>query len=99
MQVEAEAVAQIADDDDLADGPEDDTDVPLQHVVQDALGLNFAATDLPGTSTFCVASDTVTAGGDGSLRAGGDTENIWAYNDNGLPWTEGNLAQETFRIM
>jgi hypothetical protein len=26
----------------------------------------------------------------------GDVENIWAYNDNGRPWSERNLADETF---
>ncbi|KAJ7771967.1 hypothetical protein DFH07DRAFT_937697 [Mycena maculata] len=30
-----------------------------------------------------------------SLKAGGDTENIWVYNENGVLWTEGLLADET----
>ncbi|KAJ6510310.1 hypothetical protein C8R47DRAFT_1208342 [Mycena vitilis] len=84
----------IADDDDLADVLEDDSDVPLQHVIREALGLDVA--DVPGTSGFCVASAAVTAGTDGSLSAGGDAENIWAYNGNGIAWRDGNLATETF---
>jgi hypothetical protein len=36
---------------------------------------------------------TVQAGEDGALRRCGDEENIWAYNDNGVLWSEGNLAE------
>ncbi|KAJ7201951.1 hypothetical protein C8J57DRAFT_1411159 [Mycena rebaudengoi] len=74
----------------------DDTDVPLHCVIQESLQLDITPSNLPSTNKFCVASDTVAEGEDGFLSGGGDVENIWAYNDNGVPWSEGNLAIETF---
>ncbi|KAJ7262837.1 hypothetical protein C8J57DRAFT_1231450 [Mycena rebaudengoi] len=78
------AAADEEDDDDEPFG--DHTDVSLQQIVKESLGLDVAIVDLPGAK-FCVAADSVTSGDDGNLRGDrGDAENIWAYNDNGLPW-------------
>jgi hypothetical protein len=91
--IEAQSVADMGDEDNVLNEEDDDTDVPLQCVVQDALQLNIAPADLPTTTgAFCVPSETVVSGENGGLRGGGDIENIWVYNDNGVPWTEGNLA-------
>ncbi|KAJ7084665.1 hypothetical protein C8R44DRAFT_894110 [Mycena epipterygia] len=65
IQAEAEAIALLPDDHDLVAGPEDDTEVPLQHIIKDAVDLDIVAADLPATSSFCVSSSTVTAGIDG----------------------------------
>ncbi|KAJ7455838.1 hypothetical protein FB451DRAFT_1184129 [Mycena latifolia] len=64
--------------------PADDTDVPLERVVKDSLGLDIPHSVLPGTEAFCVAADTVVEGNEGMLHSGGDPENIWAYSDNVL---------------
>jgi hypothetical protein len=58
--------------------------------------LDIPQTDLPSANTYCVASATVVANDNGMLRGAGDIENLWAYNDNGVPWSEGNLAEEDF---
>ncbi|KAJ7865766.1 hypothetical protein B0H14DRAFT_2573752 [Mycena olivaceomarginata] len=66
---------------------------PLAHVVKDALGLVIADKDLPASGDFCVSPSTVQAGEDGALRGCGDEENIWAYNNNRVLWSAGNLAE------
>jgi hypothetical protein len=74
----------------------DPTDIPLHSVVQAALQLEILAAQLPAAGNFCISSETVRAGDNGILAGSGDVENIWAYNDNGRPRSEGNLADETF---
>ncbi|KAJ6543652.1 hypothetical protein B0H10DRAFT_1940751 [Mycena sp. CBHHK59/15] len=95
MQIEAEAVAAIDPKDDLLVGPADDTDVPLQCIIKDSLGLDLPRAVLPRTETFCVLADAVVEGNGGMLQGGGDAENIWAYSDNGTPWRTGNFVQQT----
>ncbi|KAJ6563053.1 hypothetical protein DFH09DRAFT_1082545 [Mycena vulgaris] len=98
-EIEARNVAAMGDNDDVFTGETDDTDVPLRRVVQDSLQLDIAPENLLRSDMFCVQSDTVVAGDNGLLRGAGDTENIWAYNDNGVKWRAGNLADETFSAM
>jgi hypothetical protein len=93
--IEAQAVATM-DDDDVFTADADDTDVPLDRVIQESLQLTISQADLPSTNDFCVQSDAVVTGENGTLRGAGDIENIWAYNDNGVPWSEGNLADLNF---
>ncbi|KAJ7220963.1 hypothetical protein C8J57DRAFT_1254160 [Mycena rebaudengoi] len=63
-------------------------------VVKESLQTEIADPDLPSGSQFCVAASTVCVGDNGMLT--GDGDDIWAYNDDGVAWTEGNLAAETF---
>jgi hypothetical protein len=58
--------------------------------------LYIPQTDLLSANTYCVASATVVANNNGMLRGASKIENLWAYNDNGVPWSEGNLAEEDF---
>ncbi|KAK6971316.1 hypothetical protein R3P38DRAFT_2813969 [Favolaschia claudopus] len=93
-EIEAEAVASIDPEDDLLDSPDHDTAVPLQRVIKEAVALDIPPESLPGSDTFCVAADAVEEGSDGHLQGGGDAENVWAYNDNGVLWKEGVLAPD-----
>ncbi|KAJ6527216.1 hypothetical protein DFH09DRAFT_1094884 [Mycena vulgaris] len=95
-EIEARNVAAMGEDDDLFTGETNDTDVPLHRVVQDSLQLDITPANLPRSDLFCVQSDTVVAGDNGLLKGGGDTENIWAYNDNGVKRKAGNLADKMF---
>ncbi|KAJ6458505.1 hypothetical protein C8R45DRAFT_942718 [Mycena sanguinolenta] len=95
--IEAQEVAAMGADDVLTDETNTDpTDVPLDSVLHAALQLQLPAAQLPVGSNFCVPARTVHADDNGILAGGDDMENIWAYNDNGCPWSEGNLANETF---
>jgi hypothetical protein len=89
VEIEAEAIAAIDAGDDLLDAPTDGTDVSLQRVIQDSLGLDILTDDLPGTDSFCVSGDKIKEGNGGLLEGYGGPEDIWAYSDNGTPWSEG----------
>ncbi|KAJ7785081.1 hypothetical protein DFH07DRAFT_948162 [Mycena maculata] len=93
-EIEAEAVTSIDPNDDLYVGPSDDTTVPLQHIIQESLGLDIPAASLPGNEAFCVVADKVVVGDVGDFEAGDDTENIWAYSDNGTPFRDGLLLSD-----
>ncbi|KAF8213984.1 hypothetical protein K438DRAFT_1750085 [Mycena galopus ATCC 62051] len=93
-QIEAEAVTATDSNNDLYIAPSDNTAVLLQHVIRESLSPDIPAASLPGNKTFCVAADTVVVGDTGSLQGGGDTENIWAYSDNGLLFREGLLPSD-----
>ncbi|KAF7372434.1 DDE superfamily protein [Mycena venus] len=97
VEIKAREVAAMGTDDVFTDEVNTDpTDIPLHSVVQAALQLEIPTTQLPAAGNFCVSSDTVRADDNGILAGSGDIENIWAYNDNGCPWSKGNLADETF---
>ncbi|KAJ7613758.1 hypothetical protein DFH06DRAFT_1146711 [Mycena polygramma] len=99
-EIEAREVAAMGDDDVFTDDmTTDPTDIPLQSVVQASLQLEISADQLPTAGRFCVPPETVSANDGGALVGNGDIENIWAYNDNGRPWSEGNLADETFAVL
>ncbi|KAJ6548726.1 hypothetical protein B0H19DRAFT_1074549 [Mycena capillaripes] len=54
-------------------------------------------TNPPDTAgKFCVPLEPVRTADNGTLVGSGLVENICAYNENGRPWSEGNLAAETF---
>jgi hypothetical protein len=57
----------------------------MQHSTVAELRNNFLL--LPIT----VSSNSMVVGDMGSLQSGGDTENIWAYSDNGTPFRDGLL--------
>ncbi|KAK6996223.1 hypothetical protein R3P38DRAFT_2565955 [Favolaschia claudopus] len=84
------------EDDVFTRDDQDSTEIPLHSVVHAALQIDVPPEKLPNTSKFCVSLETVGTDGSGTLKANGEMENIWAYNDNGQPWSEGNLADETF---
>ncbi|KAK7043426.1 hypothetical protein R3P38DRAFT_3440427 [Favolaschia claudopus] len=92
------AAMPVGEDDVFTRDDTDSTEIPLRSVVQAALQVDIPPQQLPATDvgTFCVSLDTVCVDGSGMLKASGEMENIWAYNDNGRPWSEGNLANETF---
>ncbi|KAK1215950.1 hypothetical protein PQX77_021431, partial [Marasmius sp. AFHP31] len=66
-------------------GDEDTSDVPLQHVIQEALGIESIA--LTERSTFAVDPDQVETGGGVSRGAGdGLFEDIRLYRNGGGEW-------------
>ncbi|KAJ7869263.1 hypothetical protein B0H14DRAFT_2571874 [Mycena olivaceomarginata] len=71
---------------------------PLPEVVKDALGLDMPANQLPSSGGFCVDSTTVQAAENGSLRGCGEAENIWAYNEEGVPWRAEDLVGEASQM-
>ncbi|KAJ7736548.1 hypothetical protein DFH07DRAFT_779621 [Mycena maculata] len=93
-EIEAEAVTSIDPNNDLYVGLSDDTAVPLQHIIRESLSLNIPTASLSGNEAFCVAADKVVVGDVGDFKAGNDTENIWAYSDNGTPFCNGLLLSD-----
>ncbi|EPS95422.1 hypothetical protein FOMPIDRAFT_1132449 [Fomitopsis schrenkii] len=82
----------LDEENDEADEPYDDTDVPLRAVVQQALGVDLVEVDDHGRG-FCTPSSGITERAeDQGLQSGGDEENIWAYNDAGELWKGGSGA-------
>ncbi|KAJ7029747.1 hypothetical protein C8F04DRAFT_1115737 [Mycena alexandri] len=94
-ETEAIQVAAMGDDDVFTDDI-NDTEVPLERVIQDALQVELAPANLPSGSRYCIPAGKVLVHENGGLIGGGATEDIWAYNDNGVPWSAGNLADEAF---
>jgi hypothetical protein len=61
-----------------------DTGIPLQSVIHNELGLEIP--DVEGQlNRFCVSQETLVVT-DGNLTHTSNTENIWAYNDEGTAW-------------
>ncbi|KAJ7793606.1 hypothetical protein B0H14DRAFT_3559550 [Mycena olivaceomarginata] len=60
--------------------------------------LDMPANQLPSSGGFCVHSTTVQAAENGSLRGCGEAENIWAYNDEGVPWRAEDLVGEASQM-
>ncbi|PBK85839.1 hypothetical protein ARMGADRAFT_1087111 [Armillaria gallica] len=66
----------------------DDTDIPFESVVHDALGLQVNV----GSQLYTISAADV-AENDGELVAGNLEEDIWAFDDTGEKWGEnGNIT-------
>ena len=77
-----EAVTPDEDDDEEDEGL--DSGVPLQSIIQNEMGLDIP--DVEGQpSRFCVSQEHLVVA-DGNLIHTSNTENIWAYNDEGNVW-------------
>lgn len=63
----------------------DDSDVPSSAVIHDALGLDINSTMSTQETAHCVANVQHV---DGGLVAGGDEENMWAWDKTGEKWGE-----------
>ncbi|KIM38062.1 hypothetical protein M413DRAFT_13027 [Hebeloma cylindrosporum] len=79
------------DNEDAEDEPEDATDIPLAAVIQAEMGFDddtVAALQIPdAVNRFCASYDAV-LDDDGVLMPTGDSENVWAYRDDGSAWGE-----------
>ncbi|KAF7793930.1 hypothetical protein EIP86_005052 [Pleurotus ostreatoroseus] len=71
----------INDDDNV-----DDTDIPLHTIIHETVGLQVQSAE-HSSGDLCVRGETV-RNDDDRLVAGGDAENIWAYDEQGVPWRE-----------
>ncbi|KAJ7660863.1 hypothetical protein DFH06DRAFT_1472135 [Mycena polygramma] len=78
--------SQSTEPEDIADfDSHDDSDVPLNAVVQDSLGIAIGQSSY--TANYTVSQATRVEGDDG-LSAQDAAEDVWAYTDNGDRWDE-----------
>ena len=65
----------------------DDSDVPSRCVIQDVLGIDIPSAD--DEARYCVSGqDISTKENSAHLHAMGKTEDILAYNDDGVAWED-----------
>ena len=82
----------VAPTDDSEPGPPqdedgDDSDIPSRCVIQDVLGIDIPSTD--DEARYCVSGrDISTKENSTHLHAMGQTEDILAYNDDGVAWED-----------
>ncbi|KAJ7659647.1 hypothetical protein DFH06DRAFT_1326664 [Mycena polygramma] len=83
-----DATADINDDESVADfHSHDDSDVSLNTVLQDSLGITVDA-HVPGNSASLAVAHACRAEGTQGLIADDNGEDVWAYTDEGLRWDE-----------
>jgi hypothetical protein len=82
----ADVPTDISSEESIADfHSHDDSDVSLNAVLQDSLGITVNASD---NSALVVAQVSPAEIGSLGLVADDDAEDIWAYTDDGVRWNE-----------
>jgi hypothetical protein len=82
-----ELVAPIDDAGPPQDEDGDDSDIPSSGVIKDVLGIDIPSAD--DEARFCVSDEDMSTKEDSThLHAMGQTENILAYNDDGVAWED-----------
>ncbi|KAJ6611261.1 hypothetical protein B0H10DRAFT_1953224 [Mycena sp. CBHHK59/15] len=77
--------------------PEDVKQEGMIYAFNRNLEVSFQTQKLrDGTLVFKECGHQVVTGNDGVLTGSRDAEDIWAYHDNGAPWADRDLADETF---